>query len=436
MGTHSIRERWLACENCGAPIRMPVEGGTVACSKCQVELSAPPRPDTRLPRTPPSDELGRIARLRPQDGKPLFPPAGYEGLVVNNEIPPYKLAEAHMVWGASRRWVQNTPGDLAVGDRLTWLTMILRNTIDDPLQKRAMVEGALEVLSLPRQRQQMLGFLTRGAALEGDLESSRQWLEMCDPASEDLQADSAYRISKGMLETARGDWFAVLQVLGQSEEQVPVDDSMDPVAVVLRANALERSGNVQAAQAELSKYMARGNASSIEYTIGAMPREWSMCAQSIHIARADVRSAVGERAASSAGAGMGWIVMIAGGGVPAVLLTIFSVTGQFEWPMLMMLLFPVIFGGMGVRMILHGRRAKEIAQHGLHGRGKVLSVETTGTKINGTPLMQINVQVAVEGHPPVVASVRRLMRGGGELIGREVAVIWHPKYPSEVVLEV
>jgi hypothetical protein len=85
-------------------------------------------------------------------------------------------------------------------------------------------------------------------------------------------------------------------------------------------------------------------------------------------------------------------------------------------------------------MILRGRRAREIAEHGLHGRGRILAVESTGTKINGTPLVRFDVEVKVEGHSPVVASAKLLMRGGGHLVGKDVPVIWHPKYPSEVVL--
>ena len=43
----------------------------------------------------------------------------------------------------------------------------------------------------------------------------------CDPNSDDLQTDSAYRISRAYLDTARGDFQRVLQILGGNEQEVP-----------------------------------------------------------------------------------------------------------------------------------------------------------------------------------------------------------------------
>lgn len=434
MGSYSISERWLPCDACGAPLAAPIEGGDCPCARCGATLTAPARPDTRVPRSPRSDEAARRMRLRAQDGKPLLPPAGYEPLVAGSEVPPHKLAEAQLLWSGTRKQLLITPADLAAAERMVWLTTVLRNTLTDARAVRALLEGALEVLMLPRHRQQMLGDLSRDATKEGDRESARGWLERCDPASEDLQADSAYRVARAFLATAQRDFSAVLEVLGATEEEVPIDDAMDPLAVVLRANAWERLGRVDAAQNELIKLMGRNQAAAVEMVVGALPREWSACAQSIEVARTQVREAVGERAASKAGGGMGWIVVIAGS-IPAFILVAMLASGDFEWPMLFMLIFPAVFGSMGLSMIRSGRRTKEIAKHGLHGHGRIVAVSSTGTKINGTPLMRIDLQVGIAGHPEVVASTKRLMHGGGELIGTQVAVIWHPKYPTDVVLD-
>ncbi|MBZ0119331.1 MAG: hypothetical protein K8H88_20235 [Sandaracinaceae bacterium] len=435
MGHYSTRERWLPCESCGAPLTVPIEGGTGPCPKCGAQLSAPPRPDTRVPPTPRSDEMGRRARLRPQDGRPILPPAGFEPLCAGSEIAPHKMQEAWMVWTATRRQLLSSPGDLGAAERLVWLTMMLRNTLTDERAIRALVEGALEVLMLPRHRQSMLGHLARGAAKEHDLGSAGEWLERCDPSSEDLQADSAYRVSRALYETARGDFTMVLEVLGATEEEVPIDDSMDPIAVVLRANAWERVGRVDAAQNELTKFMTRGGmAATVESVIANMPAGWTLCPQSIGVARTQVRAAVGQRAVSQAGGAIGW-VLVGAGLIPVVLMFVFLLSGEWEWPMLTMLIFPLIMTPIGLGMIRGGMRAKEIAQHGIHGQGKIVAVSGTGTKINGTPLMKIDVEVSVPGHAPVVASSKRLMHGGGHLIGHTVSVIWHPKYPSEVVLD-
>ena len=173
MGNYSISERWLPCDACGAPLAAPIEGGDCPCARCGAALTAPARPDTRVPRSPRSDEAARRVRLAAQDGKPLLPPAGYEQLVAGSEVPPHKLAEAQLLWSGTRKQLLITPADLAAAERMVWLTTVLRNTLADARAVRALLEGALEVLMLPRHRQQMLGDLSRDATKEGDRESAR-----------------------------------------------------------------------------------------------------------------------------------------------------------------------------------------------------------------------------------------------------------------------
>jgi hypothetical protein len=283
----------------------------------------------------------------------------------------------------------------------------------------------------------LLGFLSRDAVKEGDLSSARDWLERCDPASEDLSTDSTYRISAALLETAQGNYAKVHEVLGATEEEVPIHDSMDPIAVVLRANAWERLGHIDAAKAELMKFMSRGGrASAVEAVIGSLPPTLHLCAHSIQVARAEVRQKVGKRAVSQAGGAMGWVVALAGGGIPVVVFVSMLASGEFEWPALFMLIFPLVFGSMGLGMIRSAGRMKKIAREGLHGIGRIVAISPTGTQINNVPLMKIDVQVTVDGHPPVMASTKRLIGdGGGHLVGAQVPVIWHPKYPADVVLD-
>jgi hypothetical protein len=434
VGDYTTSERWTMCPQCGAAVRVPIEGGAAAC-RCGNSIDSPPRPDVRIAPSPGADEAGRRARLRAQDGVPLLPPPGCEVLVAGNEIAASKLEMARAMWGATKNRVIEVPGDVGAADRLSWLTMMLRNSSPDERVNRAVCEGALEAMSLPRHQQSLLGHLGRGAAREGDLRSADDWLGRCDPASEELSTDSAYRVSRATLETARGDFSGVLELLGASFEEMPIEDSMDVVAVVLRANALERSGRLDEAKAELTKFMSRGKGARVETTISLMPREWRLCAQSIEVARQGAREATGERAAAQGGASTGWIMVIAGAGVPLGLGIYFLASGQADVFMLVFLVFPLVFGGLGARMILSGRRLKEIARDGLHGRGTVLAVTHTGTRINRVPLVQIDIEVEVQGHPKTVASVKRLMNGGGGLVGSDVQVIWHPKYPKDVVLE-
>jgi hypothetical protein len=434
---YSVVERWLPCDSCGNATQIPNEGLTGFCPHCRAPIQFGPRPDTTVPASPPTDEKARRERLRPQDGKPLLPPPGFEQLISGSEVPPHKMQEARMIWSATRKQLAAQPGDFAASDRLSWLTMILRNTLTDERQIRALVEGALEVLILPRHRQGLRGDLSRGATKLGDLESAEAWLAGCDPRSEDLQCDTPYRVSYALLETARGRFHEVLVLLGGTEEEVPIEDLMDGIATVLRANAWERMGRVDAAESVLTKFMARGGqARVIEAIIAAMPPSWTLCPQSIQVARGNVRAASAERAGAAGGGAMfGWIFALAGGGIPLVVFVVLLATEPFEFPILFMLLFPLIFGTVGGRMILAANRAKRIAKEGIHAQGTIVATTLTGTRINDVPVIRIDVAMDVPGHGPRKGSAKRLMYPTADLVGRVVPIIWHPKYPDEVVVD-
>ncbi len=437
MGIYSASDRWLPCEACGLGIQCPVQGGTTSCSRCGAPFAAHARPDTSIPHSPPSDEGQRLMRLRAQDGKPMLPPEGFQQLIVNSQIPPHKMQEAQMVWSATRKALLGNPGDLGAADRLVWLTMLMRNTLlgTDDTRVRALLEGALEALMLPRHRQGIRGHLARGAVRENDFASADQWLAGCDPNSEDLPADSAFRVSYAFLATARNQPAAVLSMLGAKFEDVPIDDSMDAVATVLRANAWEKQGQVDSARAVLAAYMARGGgAAAVESVVKSSPASWHLCAQSLSGAQQQVRQVVASRASSGA-ALFGWVFLVAGC-IPLVILIGLIASDQFELPMLFMLIFPLTFGGIGLKSIGAARRAKEIAANGLRGRGRILGLTPTGTTVNDVPMIRFDLEITLEGRPSVRASATKLMYPQGNLVGAEIGVIWHPKYPNDAVMEI
>lgn len=96
----------------------------------------------------------------------------------------------------------------------------------------------------------MLGMLAQQAAKGGEVEAAEQWLELCDPRSSDLDMDSSYRLARAIVETARGDWFKVLDTLGTVHGAVPVYDMWDLLASALRIHALEMTGRTAQAQQE------------------------------------------------------------------------------------------------------------------------------------------------------------------------------------------
>ena len=438
----SARQRVLPCEKCNAALIVPPEGGEVRCARCGTAQAVPQRPDTAVPPSPPTEELARRERLRPQDGRPMLPPPGTEQYLAGGVVPPHKLQEAMLVWGATRKQLAGAPADIAAAERLVFLTQLLVNTLvaaRDDAGMRALIEGALEVLMLPRHRQAMRARLARMAAREGDLPSAEKWLAGCDPASEDLQADTAWRISRAFLDTAMRRPDAVLGVLGETFEAVPIDDSTDALATVLRANAFEQRGDVDGAKALLARFMTGGGglSAAVEGVVGALPPDWGVCAQSLGAARGAARAEVGARAAGGGGGALLGYVLIVVGCIPAVMMLKFVIDGQFFGPMASMLIFPVVFGGWGLSMVRSARRAQAIARDGLRGRGRIVSVAATGTRINHVPVMRLDLELEVEGHGQRKASTKKLLPSGQAqmLVGREVSVLWHPKYPNDVVVD-
>ena len=375
----------------------------------------------------------------------MVAPPGLEAVVdASGRIEPWKLDEARQVWGATSRHVRANPGDTAAAERLYFLTLALSNVLvsaRNDLGLRALHEGALEVLPLPRHRQVIRGHLARGAAKAGDLDSARGWLEGCDPASSELEMDSAFRISQAFIATATGDANALGHLLGADEATVPIVDSMDPIAIVLRAHAFERLGNLAGASATLSRFMSSrgGTAAVIETIVASLPPAWGVCAQSLAGARQDHRQQLAARAAGGAGV-FGWAFLIAGLLPAGLLLPLHFATG--ELPLSLALLFSglslVPFGGVGLSSIRTARRQRLVAESGLSGRGRVVQVASTGVKVNHVPMMRVVVQTSVPGHPSLQASVTKRMSPhlAAELMGQELPIVWHPAYPDDVVLEI
>ncbi|MFW5921031.1 MAG: hypothetical protein ACOCUS_04270 [Polyangiales bacterium] len=97
-------------------------------------------------------------------------------------------------------------------------------------------------LESPAHQQQLRAKLAAGCAKLGDIEGAEAWLALLDPYSESIHADSAYRHARACVDTVRGDWPAVIRVLGETMEEVPIVGELGIFVDCLRANALGRMG--------------------------------------------------------------------------------------------------------------------------------------------------------------------------------------------------
>lgn len=230
--------RIVPCTTCGAPLEGLRAGGSVACRYCHSTERITPREDTPLVVGPRLSEADRLAHLRREDAVAAPTPPALRELVFGDRLAPWQVSEALARWQVALR-----EHDSVVLFALTRALSAHYERARSFLEERAIVEGALDELSEPRQRQVLRAILARSAALSGDLGAAHAWLASCDPTAVDLLADGTYRYAAACLETVRGNFPRVLELLGQSAADVPLPNELDPVAEVLRANAWERLGH-------------------------------------------------------------------------------------------------------------------------------------------------------------------------------------------------
>jgi hypothetical protein len=244
--TFSTQARVLMCQNCGAPIEAANASGRSDCTFCTAQNQIVGRNQTLVApvRAVPLSEEERIARLRAQCGQPWLIPPSLVALQEDSVIPAWKMDEALAVWKQTRAEVDTTHSPDAA-ERLIFLCLLLAQTYkkqNDLARWRAAYESTLDTITLPRHRQIVLCGLSCAAAATNDLASAEEWLSLCDARSDDLESDSEYRRARATIDTRAGRFDRVLQVLGATNDAVPIQLALQEVCAGLRANAREQLG--------------------------------------------------------------------------------------------------------------------------------------------------------------------------------------------------
>lgn len=440
----------VCCWQCGAPVVGAAAGGVVACPGCQSQNTLRARQDYLPPpmsRAPgPQDPA-----LRAQDGRALLPPPSIAFLWEGNALPPHRMNEAWMAWQHARR--RAAQGDPSAGEEITMLARELANAAEqsgDRLRARALLESSLEVAPFPRHRAVLLGSLARAAVRAGDGESAFRFWQHFDGASPDLESDSEWRVTTAVVATVRGDYATVLQAIGATFEQLAIQDALDPQAAIFRANALERSGQLALASAQLEQMFAMGGP-AVRALFERMTQLYAplgLCPSSLSATVAK-REAAGASSAGLGKIGLGAVLIIApllpaliGGGTALSALT--SGGGLPEGDELMPVLMPLgmsvifffSFGLWGIRSIRAGLRERRAFTRGVRTTARVLSARPTGTSVNDIPEMAIELEVALS--PPVRSVLRRLVHPG-ELHAIAPGAVLHvridPTDPSTATLD-
>ena len=178
-------------------------------------------------------------------------------------------------------------GDPTAGELAVLLTAPLSNYFGAHGQeerKRALFESTLEALPSPAHQEIMRCRLSRAALKAGEVDAARAWLDSCDPAPLDVGADSDYRVSAAYLATFDHDFGRVLTLLGRAHGSIPVAVSQRALVVVLRANALEKSGGLDEAVAALLDFAGHSEGHLAEQSYAAVTKanSWlDLCPRSV-----------------------------------------------------------------------------------------------------------------------------------------------------------
>jgi hypothetical protein len=467
--TYTTQIRVLLCEHCGAPIQVAPEGGYVACTFCNAQNQITQRREFAVP--PPSapiDENERLRRLRMQDGKPIAAPPALGHLIAGGVIAQQKVQEAFHIYQQTRGELDKTSSPDAA-ERLYFLTMALNThlaTEGDHGRRRALLETSLETLTLPRHVQVVRCLLSGASAKEGDLGSAEEWIRPCNPTSDDIEADSAYRVARALLDTHHERFDAVLGLLGTQDDVYPIADNWDPTVALLRANALERLGDVNGAATALRARMD-GESSAGRIAMAQIRDinlvELGLCPQSYPIARQSYDEAAAAKAARASGGTIGTIFFYVGLGICVfgVLLALglslpfilggFA-TGQgageavgvgvglFSGFLGLVTTVPLgaIFAVVGYVFRKKAQKASWLRLNGFSARAKVRSCTPTNMRVNDVPVMRIEVEVMHPQHAPYVTSFQQTLSGDLSRLlatGNLIPIRVHPTDPQQVVIE-
>ncbi len=442
--------RVVPCETCGAPLEGRSGGGTVICRYCRDEQTLATREDQPLVIGPRLPEAERLALLRRQDAVPPRVPSAIAQICAGDRLIPWNVPEALARWRLARRRLAQAK-DPAAAEELFALTRVLSVHYEASgamLELRALVEGALDGLLEARHRQILRSGLARAAALTGDVAAAQAWLDGCDPRAAELDADGAHRMARACIDTARGDFGAVLLVLGHSPTDVPMPNDLDPAAALLRANAWERSGDLARAS-ELLVHLADHGGPLFElraHELRERHPELDLCRQSWPAARVPIQRIYAGRA-SKVGAPV--LVALAAVGFLIVLVSAAVIVGSLVGEVLdlgfglhpITLLVVMLFSLIGPPFILlsladrrDARRAVELCATGRSALGVIVHRVETGNATMGVAEISVRVLVLDAGSG-YLATTELYHRDPRALVrGAAVALRIDPSDPHQLVL--
>ena len=197
------------------------------------------------------------------------------------------------------------------------------------------------------------------------------------------------------------------------KDAVPIVDSMDVMASVLRASAFERLGDVAQAAQVLAELPDPRMLDAVRANYPAL----SLCPQAGAAFTSTEQRQGAKRAAAGAsrvGSLVGGILALVGGAMTVAAL---GIGASVDWGN------PAVFinGALGLGFVVvglfiftrarvAGKRAAWLRVNGLSLRARIVDARATGTMVNDVPVMRFTLQVRGP-HGPYVASLQRPVPG-------------------------
>ena len=219
--------------------------------------------------------------------------------------------------------------------------------------------------------------------------------------SDDLHIDTAYRISRAYVSTAKRDFNTVLQVLGQRRDDIPIADGNDELAAVMRANAFEKVGRSQEASAELQRIMVSPPHAELVGKIIQSNAALQLCSHTYPQVAQQMSSNVVK---SKSGMNTGAIFIVAFLGAPLMIgaQALVAALELPEW------IFGIVVGAFVIGILAFvfsaltrgGRIKAKLKQNGIRGQGTIVQCNTTGTRVNDQPVYELILTVEAQGLQP------------------------------------
>lgn len=255
--TFDIEIRILSCDNCGAPVRASEAGGTTSCEYCGTQMVIGQR---RLDPVRVAHNLhgdARLAKLRMQTGRALpdnpystvTPPPGCETLIRSGQ--PEVIEQLAVRFREALALVRADPS--FDHQRLLWWCATMLNQgygmHDKHLERRAVLERAIDTIADPGFRHMLFVNLAGAAARAGERQAARAWIDKCDPEPEDVMLDSGYRIGLASVLVREGDMRQTLEIVGAKVGDIPEAHQYRMMFALYRIHAHELLGDPAAAMA-------------------------------------------------------------------------------------------------------------------------------------------------------------------------------------------